>query len=494
MEHGFKPEYVTISGKQNTIDKIKKASKEAEMIFLAADPDREGEAICWHLAFYLEGTGTPIHRIMYYEITPQAIRNSLQHPDRINLSKVNAQQARRVLDRIVGYRLSPLLWTKIRRGLSAGRVQSIALKLICDREREIQAFEPKEYWILKAVLDASQPPAFLAVYFGSNGKRLKIHTGEEAAGIRDDVQKHPFVVKEVSKRKVSRQPPAPFITSTLQQEAARRYRFTAQKTMRLAQSLYEGKQTGSDTHHGLITYMRTDSPRISKEAQTACRDLIVSKYGERYVPSKPPVYKARKSAQEAHEAIRPTSVSLTPQDAARYLTGDELKLSVLVWERFVASQMAPALLNVTTIKLDAGSERTHQFRATGSEVVFNGFWELTGSPPQIAQKQDRDTEQSEKNDPDSEEFGNQILPVLKESDETRCRQLDASQHFTKPPPRFTEATLVRELETQGIGRPSTYATIMAVIREHDYVSIHDRKFHPTDLGFTVSDLLSENFS
>jgi DNA topoisomerase I len=483
IKGGFQPEYVNISGKQKVIEAIKKAAQSSDEVFLAADPDREGEAICWHLVHFMKNSKAAIHRIMYHEITPAAIKASLSHPGTLDMNKVNAQQARRVLDRIVGYRWSPLLWKKVKGGLSAGRVQSVAIKIICDREREIQAFTPKEYWIISARLEGQTPPAFNAVYHGSNGKRIKLADGDATASIVEDTKGNPFTVASLNRRTVNRRPPPPFITSTLQQDAARRFRFTAKKTMRVAQHLYEGKNLSIAGVHGLITYMRTDSPRISKDAQDAARTYIKQTYGDELLPASPPRFKARKGAQEAHEAIRPTSVDLTPEQAAKYLQGDELKLYRIIWERFIASQMTAAKLNVTTATINAGPEGTHQFRATGTVVEFDGFWRLTGS--QATQKT--------KTGQEAMESQSQILPSLKEGETLTCSKLESDQKFTKPPARFSEATLVRELETKGIGRPSTYASILSTIRSHDYVVVEERKFKPTELGFTVTDMLTKTF-
>ena len=490
VNNDFDPEYVTISGKKKVIENIRKECRDADQIYLAADPDREGEAICWHLSYYLENYNAPINRILYYEITPQAIRKSLENPSILDIDKVNAQQGRRILDRLVGYRLSPLLWKKVRKGLSAGRVQSVALKLICDKEKEIQAFKSEEYWILNAQLQGNTPPDFRAVFHSTNNQKVKVNCQNDAESLVSQIKENNLSVSDVSRRKVQRRSPPPFITSTLQQEAARRFRFPAKKTMRLAQSLYEGKDLGIPDLHGLITYMRTDSPRISDDAQSAAKIFITESYGENYYPEKPNIYKARKSAQEAHEAIRPTMINLTPDQASNHLKGDELKLYKLIWERFIASQMAPAELNVTTVKISAGKNGEHELRAVGSELLFPGFWKVTGNPMlnSVKEKGSDEDDNSESKEP-----SNQILPVLHVGEVLKCLDLKADQHFTKPPSRYSEATLVRELEAKGIGRPSTYAAIMATIRDHDYVDIKERRFFPTDLGFIVTDLLSEHF-
>jgi DNA topoisomerase I len=489
VKNNFEPEYVTISGKQKIVNRLVKAGKSVQEIYLAADPDREGEAICRHLHYYLEKeTSASIQRILYYEITRQAVQNSLKHPLPIDENKVNAQQARRVLDRIVGYQLSPFLWKKVKRGLSAGRVQSVALRLIVDREREIEAFNPEEYWTITLDLEGGKPPVFKASWYGRAGKKQRIPDKNACDAIVEDIARNPFTVTGIERKKVQRKAPPPFITSTLQQEAARRLRYPAQKTMRLAQSLYEGKDLGASDVHGLITYMRTDSPRISAEAQAQTRTFIEGRFGPDYIPAKAPVYKARKSAQEAHEAIRPTDVTLTPDNARHHLTGDELKLYTLIWERFVASQMAPASVNVTTIKIGAGTQNACEFRAVGSEVVFEGFFRITGLPKDI--KASSRTE----DDPDTESADtNQQLPVLQKGETLTCHSIEPLQNFTRPPARYSEATLVKELESRGIGRPSTYAAIMATIRSHDYAVIRERRFHPTELGMVVSDILVQNF-
>lgn len=489
VKNNFEPEYVTISGKQKVVNRLIKIGKSVQEIYLAADPDREGEAICRHLEFYLQKeTSASISRILYYEITRQAVQNSLKNPMAIDENKVDAQQARRVLDRIVGYKLSPFLWKKVKGGLSAGRVQSVALRLIVDREREIEAFKPEEFWTITLELEGGNPPVFKASWYGTPKKKQRISDKTACDSIVSSISKRPFIVTDIERKKTQRKPPPPFITSTLQQEASRRLRFPAQKTMRIAQSLYEGKDMGGSDVHGLITYMRTDSPRISSSAQAQTGSFIETTFGSDYRPAKPPVYRARKSAQEAHEAIRPTDVTLTPEKAKHFLTGDELKLYSLIWERFVASQMSAASINVTTIKIGAGENNAYEFRAKGSEVIFDGFFRLTGLP--------RDIKPSQKNDddPDAENVeANQQLPAVDKGEQLTCHSIEPAQNFTRPPARYSEATLVKELESRGIGRPSTYAAIMATIRSHDYAEIRERRFHPTELGMVVSDILVKSF-
>jgi DNA topoisomerase I len=493
IDDNFEPEYVTISGKLKVVNRLIKAGKTVDEIYLAADPDREGEAICHHLNYYLKKeTNATIQRILYYEITRQAIQDSLKKPGLIDENKVNAQQTRRILDRIVGYQLSPFLWKKVRRGLSAGRVQSVALRLIVDREREIDAFTPEEYWTITLQLEGSNPPVFKAFWYGMNGKKQRISDKTMSDTIVENVSTHPLMVSDVDKKKVSRRPSPPFITSTLQQEAARRYRFAAQKTMRIAQSLYEGKDMGKSDVHGLITYMRTDSPRISRDAQAKARSFIESKYGMDYVPGKPPVYRARKGSQEAHEAIRPTDVNLTPEKAVSFLASDELKLYKLIWERFVVSQMADAVVNVTTVKISAGEKGRYEFRSMGSEIVFEGFYCITGLPKDIKPSSRKEKESSDDSELE-DRMKSQPLPVLTKGAQLTCHAIEPVQNFTKPPSRYTEASLVKELESKGIGRPSTYAAIMATIRSHDYAVIRERRFYPTELGIVVSDILVKGF-
>ncbi len=480
VDSDFTPEYVTISGKRKVVENIRTVSRDSDVIYLAADPDREGEAICWHLSYYLQDLNKPIYRISYYEITAQAVKESLGHPGELALSKINAQQARRILDRIVGYRLSPLLWKMLKGGLSAGRVQSVALRLICERERKIEAFEPEEYWLVTAGMTGSDNIHFKALYYGMDGKKHKLGDKSVTDALLSELKRNKYIVENIVRRKLSRKPPAPFITSSLQQEAARRFRFPAKKTMRLAQALYEGKDLPGGDTHGLITYMRTDSPRISKGAQEQAREIISRRFGSDMLPKTPPRYKARKGAQEAHEAIRPTDAAITPETAQQFLSPDESKLYRMIWERFIASQMAPAVLNITTLKIAAGDAGRRELRSVGSEIVFPGFWKLTGVPG--AGKSEGENE-----------LENQILPALKKGEELTCVNLESQQKFTKPPARFSESTLVKELETKGIGRPSTYAAIMSTIRSQDYVRIVNRKFVPTELGFLVNDMLIKYF-
>jgi DNA topoisomerase-1 len=475
IEHGFEPHYIMIRGKKKIITELKKAGKAATEIYLAPDPDREGEAIAWHIAEVLADTKKNIYRVLIHEITPRAVADALKNHRELQESLYRAQQARRILDRLVGYKISPLLWQKVKRGLSAGRVQSVALRLICDREREIKAFNPQEYWSITARLQHPQkPPAFEAKLTQIKEQKIQISNEEEAKKITDGLLGKQFVVADIAKKEKKRNPSPPFITSTLQQEASRKLRFSAKKTMFIAQQLYEGIDLGEWGRVGLITYMRTDSVRLSQDAIKEVRDLIRKQFGEEYLPDKPHLYKSRASAQEAHEAIRPTSLDMPPKKVKEFLTTDQRSLYKLIWDRFLACQMRPAILDQTTIKIKADD---HLFVATGSVMKFTGFTAVY--------VEGKDTQEGE------EEEG--VLPALNPGDILQLLDIVPKQHFTQPPPRFTESTLVRELEEKGIGRPSTYATILSNIRDKRYVELIERKFHPTDLGFLVADLLTDNF-
>ncbi|MEW6715227.1 MAG: type I DNA topoisomerase [Nitrospirota bacterium] len=473
VENNFAPTYVVIEGKEKVMKDLKKAAKAAEKVFLAPDPDREGEAIAWHIAEELNGDSDKVQRVEFNEITEKAVKEAIKHPRKINVNLFDAQQARRILDRLVGYKLSPLLWHKVRRGLSAGRVQSVAVRLVVDREREIEAFKTEEYWSITAALEGKVPPKFDAKLFQINKDKAEIKNEEHASGIVKDLKDKTFAVKKIDKKKRKRSPSPPFITSTLQQDASRKYRYTAKKTMMLAQKLYEGIELGSEGSVGLITYMRTDSVKIASEAQKEAREFIVKEYGKDYAPQKPPVYKSKKSAQEAHEAIRPTSIFRTPSEVKNFLEPDQHKLYKLIWERFVASQMEAAQLEQTSIDISAGS---YLFRATGSVITFPGFMTLY----------------IESTDNAKEEEG--LLPPLSEGDLLKNLGITPKQHFTQPPPRYNEATLVKELEAKGIGRPSTYAAIISTIQDRKYAEKLEGRFKPTELGTVVSDLLVERFA
>jgi DNA topoisomerase-1 len=472
IENNFAPTYVVIEGKEKVLKELKKAAKNADLIFLGPDPDREGEAIAWHIAEELNGNSDKILRVEFNEITERAVTEAIKKPRRIDMNLVNAQQARRVLDRLVGYKLSPLLWRKVRRGLSAGRVQSVALRLVVEREREIEAFKPEEYWSITATLQGKEPPPFDARLFQINGQKAEIKNESEAKGIIEDLDNKTFIVKKIEKKKRKRSPAPPFITSTLQQEASRKLRFTVKKTMLIAQQLYEGLELGPEGSVGLITYMRTDSVRVASEAQQEAKEFIIKEFGNDYAPQKIPIYKSKKTAQEGHEAIRPTSVFRRPEDIKNYLTRDQYLLYSLIWKRFLASQMSSALLEQTSIDIEV--ER-YIFRATGTIIKFMGFMTLY----------------TEDIDEVTEEEGQ--LPPLSEGDVLRTINILPKQHFTQPPPRYTEATLVKDLEARGIGRPSTYATILSTIQERKYVEKSDGRLKPTELGIVVNDLLVERF-
>jgi DNA topoisomerase-1 len=483
IEHGFEPRYEVIEGKRKLITELKQAAKKVEDVYLAADPDREGEAICYHLQEELkDGKDTPrIFRVMFNEITKKAIEKAFEKPSQVDVNLVDAQQARRVLDRLVGYKISPLLWDKVRRGLSAGRVQTVALRLVVEREREIRAFIPREYWTIDADLNAKNPPLLSA--------RL-IRIGEEAAEVgsrrhADDVLAQldgaAYTVKSVVTREKKRNPVAPFITSTLQQESSRKLRFSVKRTMMLAQRLYEGVEVGKEGAVGLITYMRTDSTRISDDAIRDVRDYILERYGREYLPDSANVYKSKKAAQDAHEAIRPTSMAFTPEVVERYLPEDEMKLYRLIWNRFVACQMTPALFDQTTIDVAAGGKNgiEYVFRATGSVEKFEGFLKIYKEGKDETDEEDEETKHA--------------LPAVAEGDLLSLKAITPDQHFTEPPPRYNEATLVKRLEADGVGRPSTYASILSTIQEREYVQKDSGRFIPTELGMVVTDLLLESF-
>ena len=508
---GFQPEYVVIKGKDKFLAEIKKAAKDADNVYLASDPDREGEAIAWHIAQELEqpqestGEGKKsgrskkvagrsskpqverpewLFRVLFNEITERAVKRALEHPGQIDLRKVNAQQARRILDRIVGYKISPLLWEKVRRGLSAGRVQSVAVRLVCEREQEILAFVPVEYWSITARLQGAEPPPFEARLVQINREEPELHNEAQAQAVLKSLEGQDFIVKKVETKERKRNPVAPFITSRLQQEAAQKLHFSPKKTMMIAQQLYEGVELGEEGPVGLITYMRTDSTRIAAEALEEVRQHISGRFGRDYLPDQPVLYKARKGAQEAHEAIRPTAVGRTPHSVKAYLARDQYLLYQLIWTRFVASQMNPALFDVTRVDIHAG---TAVFRATGSVVKFPGFTVLYTEA-----KEETESAVGKEPSPEEEEEG-RLLPPLSIGNRLTLLGLTPKQHFTQPPPRFTEALLIKELEEKGIGRPSTYATILSTILERKYVEKTEGRLRPTELGKVVNSLLVEHF-
>ncbi len=467
IENGFEPEYVTIKGKREVINKLKAAAKKAAEIYLGPDPDREGEAIAWHIAEELKGLKKPIRRLLLYELTEKGIKEALARPSELDPLKFESQKARRILDRLVGYNLSPLLWEKVKRGLSAGRVQSVALRLICEREREREAFEPEEYWTIEVVFETQAGP-LVAKLKRYQGRPVKPKTEKEAKALVAALKKASFSITKVERKEIRRKPPAPFITSTLQQEAWRRLRFSAKKTMLLAQRLYEGVELGEEGAVGLITYMRTDSVRVASEAVEEARAFVAETFGQEFLPPKPHVYKSRKTAQEAHEAIRPTSLQRTPEKLKAYLSKDELALYDLIFRRFVASQMVEARFERTEVHI-AGGE--FELLASGTVLVHPGFLVLY-----------RQEEEAEKS-----------LPPVKEGEGLRLLEIKPEQHFTQPPPRYTEASLIRTLEEKGIGRPSTYAQIVSTIKERGYVETEKGYLKPTELGLLVNDLLVAHF-
>jgi len=493
VENDFETEYVVIPGKEKVVAKLKKLAQGMDTIYLAPDPDREGEAIAAHLAEELgddpkgkkkkkkkKGDEEPerIRRVTFNEITQRAVREAFEHPRDIDQNLVDAQQARRVLDRLVGYQVSPLLWDKVRRGLSAGRVQTVALRLIVEREREIKAFEKKEYWTIDASL--SKPPAFDARFQGKGEEKIEVTNGEDAEKIRAVLEQANWVVRTVDRKERRRNATPPFTTSKLQQDSSRKLRFSVKRTMMIAQRLYEGVELGEEGLVGLITYMRTDSVRVSNEALSEVREYIKSQYGDQYLPEAPNVYKEKKAAQAAHEAIRPTSVLRHPDQIKQYLKEDEFKVYKLIWQRFVASQITPAVFDQTTVDIDAKSGADiFWFRVTGSVPKFDGFLKVY-------------EESKEGKDEEDEELKHK-LPALEPGQKLTLKELKPEQHFTEPPPRYNEASLVKELEERGIGRPSTYSAILSTIQERQYVQKLGGKFTPTEIGLVVTDLLVENF-
>lgn len=470
IENNFAPRYSNLVTRKKVIDDLVAHADESSAVLLATDPDREGEAISWHLAYILNVDTTSNCRITFNEITKTAVADALEHPRTIDMNMVDAQQARRVLDRIVGYKLSPLLWKKVCKGLSAGRVQSVAVRLICEREREIQSFIPKEYWSIEGTFKTKKNEEFKAELTQIKGEKIDICNEDDALAIKSAIENHEATVTEVKKSKRSRKAAPPFTTSTLQQDGVRKLNFGAKRTMMIAQHLYEGLEIGSYGHVGLITYMRTDSTRISKEMQEQSRDFIKRTYGDEYYPTKPNVYGSKESAQDAHEAIRPTSLELTPKMVEPYLNRDELKLYTLIWNRFLASQMAPQQNELLTIELDI--DKTYTFRATGSKVLFPGFSVVY---------EDAKKEETPR------------LPSLKKLDIVNTININPEQHFTQPPARYSEASLIKTLEELGIGRPSTYAPILDTIVSRNYVETNNKQFIPTELGFVVVDFLMAYF-
>lgn len=477
VEKDFAPTYQLIKGKEKAVKDLKADSKKAKVIFLAPDPDREGEAIAWHLSEIL-GMKNKVKRVEFNEITKGAVENAIKHPRAIDMNRVDAQQARRILDRLVGYKLSPLLWKKVRKGLSAGRVQSVAVRLICERQKEIDAFKPVEYWTIEAKLTKTDEAAsFAAKLTLKSGEKIAIGNDAEAGKIVKDLDGAKYIISDVIKKEQKRNPAPPFITSSLQQEAARRLGYTAKKTMMIAQTLYEGVQIPNEGPVGLISYMRTDSFRIAKEASVAANAYIKKNFGAKYIPEEPRVFKKKKQAQDAHEAIRPTLIDRSPESLKAALSDDQYELYLLIWKRFLASQMSSAVLDMTAIDISAGD---YTLRANGSVIKFDGFIKLY-------------VESREEGEAPSEEEGG-ILPELFKGDALKKLSVSPSQHFTEPPPRYTEASLVKELEQRGIGRPSTYAPIISTILDRGYVERDAKALKPTELGMTISDLLVKHFA
>jgi DNA topoisomerase-1 len=490
IERGFEPRYEVLATRKKVLDDLKASARAATTVFLAADPDREGEAICWHLAQEL-GTKDrkKVRRVAFNEITRRAVEEAFREPGDLDLRKVDAQQARRILDRLVGYKVSPILWDKVRRGLSAGRVQSVALKLICEREREIRAFVAEEYWTVQVQLEGSQPPVFPANLAKKDGAAIEITSAEAAEVARSALEQATFRVQKVAPRERRRYPVPPFITSKLQQEAFKKLRFSVRKTMQVAQRLYEGVDLGPEGSVGLITYMRTDSTRVSNDALAAARGHIAAAYGEEFIPEKPVFYRSKKGAQDAHEAIRPTDMARPPALLRKRLSRDEFALYKLIWDRFVASQMKPAVFDEIVADIEAGA---YLLRAKGSTLKFPGFLAVYNESPDETQPPRKPAEgASDEGEPEAE-VGQ--LPALSEGEILTLRKVEPDQHFTQPPPRFSEASLVKELEDNGIGRPSTYASIIATIEAREYMEKREGRLFPTELGFVVTDLLVKHFA
>ena len=482
VDNDFAPEYITIRGKGKILQELKTAAKKCDMIYLAPDPDREGEAIAHHIGNEVARfTKGKIVRVTFNEITKKAVLEAIKNPTELNNNRVNAQQARRILDRLVGYKISPILWKKVHRGLSAGRVQSVALRIVCEREREILAFEPREYWSITLELEGSEKPQFQAKLFKIDGDKAEVANKAEADEILKGLEGAKPVLEDIVKKERKRNPSAPFITSTLQQEASRKLNFSPKKTMMLAQRLYEGIAMGRKGTVGLITYMRTDSVKLSDQALEEVRAFIPERYGKEFLPGTPNLYKSKKSAQEAHEAIRPTDVLLEPSTIKESLEKDMFRLYQLIWSRFVSCQMVPAVLDTTQFDVKMGK---FLFRSNGSILKFAGFMKV------YVESQD-----DEKGDAvqSSGKADDRLLPALKKGEELKVQEVLPEQHFTQPPARFSEAMLVKELEDKGVGRPSTYAATISVIKDRDYIQNVDRRLQPVELGFMINDLLVENF-
>ncbi len=497
LENNFAPHYIVIFKKRKLVRELKEAAEKYKELYLATDPDREGEAISAHLAIIL-GEGKKIYRAEFHEITPTAVQAAFDHPREVNIHRVEAQQARRILDRIVGYSLSPLLWKKVGSGLSAGRVQSVALKLIVDREREVRAFNPQEYWKVQVVLEkikplADEPKSFVAELESVDGKKTELKEGGIAHEIVDGLKDASFIITGLTQKAQQRRPAAPYTTSTLQQDAFNKLGFTAGRTMRIAQQLYEGIEVGQEGPVGLITYMRTDSVQVAAEAQAQARQFIEQQFGKPFLPETPPKYQSKRGAQEAHEAIRPTGVERLPESVASFLDPAQMKLYTLIWNRFLASQMAPARLEVTSVEVTAGQ---CGFRASGTKILFPGFLKVMRADEESAKKKKAKEKTEEPEEEAKEEEAKstgQILPTLTQGEKVLPGSIDPSQHFTKPPARYTEASLIKMMEELGIGRPSTYAPTIYTISTRGYVTKTGRALSPSNLGEVVTDLLAQNF-
>ena len=483
IDNGFEPHYINIRGKGDLIKELRKEAKIADKIFFATDPDREGEAISWHLATILGDDAKKAKRVTFNEITKNAVKEAIKHPRAIDMNLVNSQQARRILDRIVGYQISPFLWKTVKSGLSAGRVQSVATKIIVEREKEIESFIPDEYWTIDANLQTSNEKTITARFYGDKTKKIKIENKEQAERILSDIEKSQFYVDSIKKGKKQRTPAPPFITSTLQQEASRKLNFQSQKTMKLAQELYEGINVGAEHGGvlGLITYMRTDSLRVSLEAQNSTREYIVNKYGRDYCPEKPRIYKAKGNAQDAHEAIRPSKINVEPAQIKKYLTNDQFKLYKLIWERFVASQMASAELNTVVVDIENNG---YIFRTSGYNVKFPGYMAIYQESSDDSQKSMDDAFNPEKNSK---------IPDITSEEILYKDNVVSAQHFTEPPLRYDEASLIKFLEEKGIGRPSTYSPILTVILSRGYVAREGKYLKPTPLGEITTKIMNEHF-
>ena len=492
IKKDFAPDFHVIQAKKKVIDDLKKAAKGKENIYLASDPDREGEAIAWHIADQVAKNHKRVHRVLINEITRKAVQEAIANPQELDRNKFDAQIARRILDRLVGYKISPLLWNKVRRGLSAGRVQSVAVRLVCEREKEIRAFDSQEYWSLTALLEGRVPPAFKARLVQWQGQKLdvkkfRLDSEPRVQQVLQSLDGASWVIGDVEKKERRRYPTPPFVTSKLQQEAARKLGFQPKRTMQLAQQLYEGVELGDEGSVGLITYMRTDSTRVSNDALHAVRQFIAGQYGKNYLPERPNAYRSKKGAQDAHEAIRPTSLDYSPERVRRHLRRDAYQLYSLIWDRFVASQMVPAVFDQTAFEIPV---KEAVFRATGQQIKFDGFMKVYIEGRDERAAKENGDEESEEEAPETDG----MLPDLQQGDALKLISMEPRQHFTQPPPRYTQASLIKELDENGIGRPSTYAAIISNILDREYVAQDERRtLAPTDLGFLVTDLLVESF-